>query len=49
MQFPVEGHWHTYWTGHGRAVKRIRWVDEYWKGDPDAPIVGGERVNVWRR
>lgn len=49
VQFPVEGHWHTYWTGQGRAVKKIRWVDEYWKGDPDAPVVGGERVNVWRR
>lgn len=49
VQFPVEGHWHTYWTGHGRAEKRIRWVDDYWKGDPDAPVIGGERVNVWRR
>lgn len=48
-QWPVEGHWHTYWTGHGRSVRRSVWVDDYWKGDPDAPVLGGERVNVLRR
>jgi hypothetical protein len=48
-QWPVEGHWHTYWTGHGRSVRRSVWVDDYWKGDPNAPVLGGERVNVLRR
>jgi hypothetical protein len=52
VQWPVRpyGYWrNTYYPSTDSHRPQYVWVDGYWKGDPDAPVVGGERVNVLRR
>lgn len=31
-RFSVTPHWHTYWTGKGRKIKKLKWLCEYDKG-----------------
>jgi hypothetical protein len=43
VQFPVKGHWHTYWYPTLQQHRQV-WVDTYWKGPEDAPVQNSRRV-----
>ncbi|WP_439660595.1 hypothetical protein ACSHWB_03220 [Lentzea sp. HUAS TT2] len=44
----VRGHWRQQWYP-SRQVHRPVWIAPHLKGPDDAPLVGGEKVNVWKR
>lgn len=44
----VDGHWHRYRTGTGRAQTEWRYVHDYVKGPEDQPLVIRPRVRVVR-
>lgn len=38
VQFMVRGHWKHQVHGEGRALRRLQFIEPYWKGDAAAPI-----------
>jgi hypothetical protein len=44
----VRGHWRQQWYP-ARQVHRPVWIAPHVKGPGDAPLIGGEKVNVWKR
>jgi hypothetical protein len=38
VQFMVRGHWTHQVHGEGRALRRLQFIEPYWKGDTTAPI-----------
>jgi hypothetical protein len=38
VQSFVRGHWRHQPHGQGRALRRMQWIEPYWKGDENAPI-----------
>ncbi len=44
----VRGHWRQQWYPT-RQVHRPVWIAPHVKGPDDAPLLGGEKVNVWKR
>lgn len=49
VRFVVRGHWTHQAYGPGRSERRLQYVAPYLKGPEGAPLVGGEKVMVWRR
>ncbi len=52
VRWPVKGYgyWrNTWYPSRQRHEQQFVQVQSYMKGDPDAPLVGGDRVNVLRR
>ncbi|WP_158827763.1 hypothetical protein [Streptomyces sp. NRRL S-118] len=47
-QWIVRGHWRQQWYPV-RQVHRPVWIAPHVKGPEGAPLLGGEKVNVWRR
>lgn len=47
-QWIVRGHWRQQWYP-AREVHRPVWIAPHIKGPEDAPLLGGEKVNVWKR
>jgi hypothetical protein len=47
-QWIVRGHWRQQWYPT-RQVHRPVWIAPHVKGPNDAPLIGGEKVNVWKR
>jgi hypothetical protein len=45
-RWPVKRHPHLYWTGPGRKIPRVVWVEAYLKGPAGAPIVVTEKVHT---
>lgn len=48
-QWVVRGHWRHQAVGQGRETRRLTWVESYLKGPEGAPLVGAEKVRVWRK
>jgi hypothetical protein len=44
----VRGHWRQQWHP-SRQVHRPTWIAPHIKGPDQAPLIGGEKVNVWKR
>lgn len=44
----VRGHWRQQWYP-SRQVHRPVWIAPHLKGPDEAPLLGGEKVNVWKR
>lgn len=44
----VRGHWRQQWYP-SRQVHRPVWIAPHVKGPGDAPLLGGDKVNVWKR
>ncbi|GAA4846290.1 hypothetical protein [Kitasatospora terrestris] len=47
-QWIVRGHWRQQWYP-SRQVHRPVWIAPHVKGPEGAPMIGGEKVHVWRR
>lgn len=47
-QWIVRGHWRQQWYP-ARQVHRPVWIAPHVKGPEGAPLLGGEKVHVWRR
>lgn len=47
-QWIVRGHWRQQWYP-SREVHRPVWIAPHVKGDPDKPMLGGEKVYAWTR
>ncbi|MEW2810975.1 hypothetical protein AB0929_28390 [Streptomyces massasporeus] len=47
-QWIVRGHWRQQWYPK-RQVHRPVWIAPHIKGPEGAPVIGGEKVNVWKR
>jgi hypothetical protein len=47
-QWIVRGHWRQQWYPK-RQVHRPVWIAPHIKGPEGAPMIGGEKVNVWKR
>lgn len=47
-QWIVRGHWRQQWYPL-RQVHRPVWIAPHIKGPEGAPLIGGEKVHVWRR
>lgn len=39
VQFPVMGHWRQQAHGPGMSLRRTQWIEPYWKGAENAPIL----------
>ncbi len=39
VQWLVRGHWRNQVHGVGRAGRRLKWIQPYWKGNEEAPIL----------
>ncbi len=48
-RWPVKRHPHLYWTGPGRTIPRVVWVEAYWKGPEGAPIRITDKVYALKR
>lgn len=44
VRWIVRGHWRNVRWGPGRELRRPVWVAPFLKGNPDAPLIGGEKV-----
>jgi hypothetical protein len=47
-QWIVKGHWRQHWYPK-RQVHRPLWIAPHVKGPEGAPLLGGDKVNVWNR
>lgn len=47
-QWVVNGHWRNHWYPKEKRHKPV-WITPYIKGPEGAPILGGEKVHVWKR
>lgn len=45
----TSGHWRDQPCGPGRSQVRRIWIRDHIKGPDGAPMIGGEKVHVWRR
>jgi hypothetical protein len=48
VRWIVRGHWRNQWFP-ARQLHRPVWIAPHLKGPADAPLIGGEKVNVWNR
>ena len=39
LRFLVRGHWRNQAHGPAQSLRAMRWIEPYWKGDSDAPVL----------